>query len=169
MADLKINSITVSWPASDTLEQSYSTVGGISTRRTQTGQAVKQVAWTKVATTLSGSGIIPPALQTVDWDSPVTVSCVAPLSVKTTGISATLPSARRSDIAPWAFAILTDGAAYPVSVSMAGDVATVAAKSGAVAYEVNYLPELTVYSDGPNIRYDARGAAYSWEISAEEA
>lgn len=155
------------WPMS----QAYDRVNGGSTvHRMLNGAGLKQQQWRKLFTTIRGNGWAPPALAGVDWSVPVEIQCVQPRAVNSGTTSATLPAARRSDLAVnvWATALVA-GRVVATPVSMAGDVATATAVTGASGYQFYYFPKLSCYSDGATEEVDMERAAYSWQIVAEEA
>ncbi|MBS0442820.1 MAG: hypothetical protein JSR38_12755, partial [Proteobacteria bacterium] len=81
----------------------------------------------------------------------------------------TLPAARRSDAAPFGFALDASGLLRPTAVTLAGNVATLIAVAGATGYQVLYYPLLTIRAPaGPRCSYDAAGAVASWELTCEE-
>lgn len=99
---------------------------------------------------------------------PVPIQAIPP-SFQAAGRVITLPAARRTDAAPYGFAVDAIGLLRPVAVTVAGNVATLGAAAGAVSYQVLYYPLLTVRApQGPRVQYDAAGAAASWEIVFEE-
>ncbi|MEN6539425.1 MAG: hypothetical protein ABFC67_07440 [Mizugakiibacter sp.] len=154
------------WP----MRQSYSKVNGGSTpHRMMNGAALKQQHWRKLSTTIQGEGWAPPALAGVDWSVPVEIQCVQPRSIHSATTSATLPAARRSDLAVnvWATA-LVNGRVVDTPVSVVGDVATATTVAGASAYQFYYYPKLMFYSDGPTEDLDMERAAYPWQLTAEE-
>lgn len=81
-----------------------------------------------------------------------------------------MPAARRIDsgFTPFATALLAGGRALSTPVTLAGNVATCDAVSGAVAYLVNYYPAPTVWMLRPNESGSQADASYRWELSAEE-
>ena len=116
-----------------------------------------------------GLGADPAGARRRGLDVSHALGCVAPRSVQSAGRSITLPAARRSDAAPYGFAVDEIGLLRPVAVSVAGDVATLSEFAAAVSYQVLYYPLLTVRApQGARVEYDAAGAAASWEIVFEE-
>jgi len=167
--DLMIDGVRLPLAVAGVVSQTYEDFGGFGVLRLGLGAAVHQEVWRKTRTTLSASGLIPPGLDAVDWTVSHALGCVAPRSVQSAGRSITLPAARRSDAAPYGFAVDEIGLLRPVAVSVAGDVATLSEFAAAVSYQVLYYPLLTVRAPaGPRVQYDAAGAAASWEIVFEE-
>lgn len=167
--DLLINGIRLPMGAAGEITQTYSPLGGFSTMRLGAGAAVQQKRWRKVATTLSASGHVPPGLDAIDWDAPVTLGCVQARAIQSASNVVTLPTVRRTDAAPYGFAVMDAGQhLLRTEVTVVGDVATLAPVSGAVAYVVHYYPLLTVVTDGPGLSFDAGTCVASWDLQAEE-
>ena len=77
--------------------------------------------------------------------------------------------ARRSDLATSVYArAVVNGELVETAVALAGNVATATAVAGASSYQFWYYPLLNFYSSGPSASLDISGAAYSWQIEAEE-
>jgi len=150
-------------------KQTYRMVGGATTHRMLNGAGIKQTHWTKLATTISGDGIVPPGLAAVDWSVPIEIRCVAPRSITSTTTSATLPAARRSDFANAVKACaIVGGNLRPTTVSVAGDVATAAAVAGASGYQFAYFPKLYFHSDGVEESANVAESDFGWSLMAEE-
>lgn len=168
----EIGSLAIPLVAGFDLQQSYEHIGGESIIRAMSGRAIKQATYGRLRVITSGSGWMPAGLQTIDRSAQHVVKCIKPRTVPAVFATrqATLPAGRRTDAGytPWGYAILSDGSAVDSSVSLAGNVATVAAVSGAVAYAVSYIPQLTAYAMPPTESGDMAGATYRWEIVLEE-
>lgn len=164
---LKIAGVEISlneFPA----QQGYKDIGGLSLWRMANGAALAQQHWRKLSVSISGNGWSPPALKGIDWSAPVVISCIAPRSVASATVNATLPAARRSDTAPYAMA-LVDGKLVTTAMSLAGDTATATTVSGASGYRFFYYPQISCYAlNGVVEALDTAGAAFSWSIEAEE-
>lgn len=163
-----VGGVTIAYSASTELTQSYETLGGESLRRTLNGSGVKQTAWTKLRTVLRGSGRHPAGLDSLDYSGTLSLACIRPRDVYSATTTVVLPAARRSDIAPVAFAIV-DGLYVRTPYSLPVNTATLTTVAGAVGYVMYYFPLLTVYASAPRNDYDARGILLGWELSAEEA
>lgn len=171
MSDLKIGSITLPRLSALDLEQTYEILGGESILRTISGTGIKQSTWSKLRTTISGGGWIPPSIAALDASTQQTVSCFVPRAIPCNGSrQATIPAARRSDTGytPWAIALMSDGRPVDTSVSLVGNVATAAEVVGAVSYQVNYMPEITAWVSRPSESGNRADASYRWEIIVEE-
>lgn len=166
----EIGGIVVPIHAALDLQQRIEPVGGTSMLRLGLGAAVKQTVWRKHRVTLSASGWCPPGLGALDWDSPLTLKCGLPESMTTATTSATLPAGRRTDAGyePFARAHTAQGW-QDTTVSIVGNAATITAVSGAVAYQVWYWPQLSVYAEPPAQDFDQSTAQASWELVCEEA
>jgi len=168
--DLTIDGIRLPLMVAGVISQTYEDFGGFGLLRLGLGAAVHQEVWRKTRTTLSASGLIPPGLAAVDWTAAHTLGCVAPRSIQSASNVITLPAARRTDAAPYGFAVDAIGLLRPVAVGVAGNTATLAVWAGAVSYQVLYYPLLTVRAPaGVRVEYDAAGAAAGWELVCEEA
>ena len=166
---LTINSQPIHLLASTRLQQSYNRVGGGETvLRLGNGAAVKQNVWRKRTTTISAAGRMPPALEAIDWTASVTIGCVALVAIRSATTTITLPTARRTDVGPFGFAMLPGGSLVKTSIDVTAHVATLGAVAGALAYFAHYYPLLTCYSPGPDQRTDATGTAVGWDLFAEE-
>jgi len=167
---LTINSQPVHLMAAMRVQQTYGQVGGGETLlRLGDGAGLKQSTWRKRSTTISGAGRMPPALEQIDWQASVTIGCVALVAIRSATTTITLPAARRTDAGPFGFAVLPDGLVVKTAIDVTGNVATLTAVQGAVAYVAHYYPVLTCFSTGPVQRTDATGTAVGWELAAEEA
>lgn len=151
--------------------QSYARVdGGAALLRMLNGTGLKQTQWTKLATSINGDGWAPAALAGIDWSQAVEISCVAPRAIHSATVNATLPAGRRSDVTVSVLCrAVVNGELVDTPVSVVGDAATATAVSGASSYQFYYYPKLNFYSNGPRENLDLSGAAYSWQIDAEEA
>lgn len=150
------------------IDQAYEPIGGDDILRSISGRGVKQETWQKLKVTTSGSGWIPAGLSEVNTRIQQQVACITPRLVSAAFATrqATLPAARRTDIGhlPYGLALFADGQALMSAVSMAGNVGTVAAVAGAIAYKIGYYPLLTCWVRRPK----ESGPSPKWEIVAEE-
>lgn len=154
------------------IEQQYEAIGGESIFRAISGRGIKQMTFNKLRVITSGEGWIPSGLEALDFAAQHALRCVVPRGIPAdfSTRQATLPSARRADsgFTPFGVAVLADGSIRPVEVSLTGDVATLAAASGAVAYQVSYYPQLTVWITRPSSSGSLSDASYRWELVCEE-
>lgn len=169
---LKIGSVSVPLLAALGVTQSYVVLGGDTILRSGRGTAIHQQSWRKLRVTTSGSGWIPAWLDAIDTTQAQTLACVAPRTLPADAGTrqATLPAARRTDAGhlPYGLAFLATGEALRVGATLAGNVATVDAVSGAVAYGVGYYPQLTVRVLRPTDSADLGAAEARWELVCEE-
>lgn len=167
---LQIGTITLTAIEGLDIEQSYEPIGGETILRAVSGAGLKQQTWTKLRVTTSGQGWLPPALAALDVSASLTLRCIVPRSVPASGLTATLPAARRSDsgFVPYGIATLASGQAVKTAASLAGDVATLTAVSGAVGYRVAYFPEMTVWALRPTHSGNQGDATHRWELICEE-
>lgn len=171
MSDLKIGSVEISRLSALDLEQSYEILGGETILRTIDGTGIKQSTWSKLRTTISGGGWLPPGLATLDVTTQQTVACFVPRAIPCdVNRQATLPTARRSDsgYTPWALAFLADGSAQETPVSIQGNVGTATDVQGAIGYQINFLPAFTAWVSRPTESGNRGDASYRWEVVAEE-
>ncbi|PWG61776.1 hypothetical protein [Sediminicurvatus halobius] len=151
------------------LSQTYSVIGGRSDFRLADGAAIRQRHWQRLRTEISGSGWMPPGLVALDYDQPVTILCITQRSLVTTGLTVTLPAARRTDAGytplAWAW---TGGGYEPAALAISGDEATITAVTGAEHYRVDYWPALQCICNEPQESGDVRDFSYQWTLTAEE-
>lgn len=152
------------------LDQQYELIGGEVIQRTISGAGLKQMTWSKLRVTTSGSGWLPPALALLDVSLQMTLRCAVPRAIPCAGLVATLPAARRGDAGhlPYALAILASGQAVRTPVAIVGNTATVTAVAGAAGYRVYYYPELTVWALRPGGSGSRSEATHRWELVCEE-
>ena len=172
MMTLKISTLAVDTLAALDINQQYEPLGGEAIFRTVRGTGLKQSTWHKTRIVTSGRGWMPAGLDALDTTAQHVLACVVPRAVPAvlSTRQATLPVARRSDDghAPWGVAVLPDGNAVGTSLSLAGDVATLGAVSGAVAYRALYLPQFTVWISRPTDSGERGSTSYQWELTGEE-
>lgn len=169
---LKLGTLEIPLLAALDLEQAYEPIGGEGIFRTVNGSGLKQATWKKTRITTSGGGWLPAGLESLDVNAQLTLSCIVPRAVPAVFATrqATLPAARRSDTGhtPWGIAFLSDGSPVKTTASLAGNVATLAAVSGAVAYQAMYLPQFTVWAMRPTDSGTRGDASYRWQLVCEE-
>lgn len=165
----ELGGIVVPIHAALDLQQQIEPIGGSALLRLGQGTAIKQATWRKRRITLSASGWCPPGLGALNWNSPLTLKCGLPESITTATTSATLPAGRRTDAGyePFARAHTAQGW-RDTPLALAGNAATITAVSGAVAYQVWYWPELSVYAEPPVQTFDQASAQASWDLVCEE-
>ena len=167
--DLILDTLRVPVAVGGEIQQTFETFGAFTLLRLGLGAAVHQEAWRKLRTTLSITGAVPVGLDGLDWAATHTLACIAPRSIQSTTNTINLPATRRSDAPPFGFAITAAGLLQPTTVTLAGNVATLAAVPGATAYQVLWYPLLTIRAPaGPSVSYDAAGAVAGWQLTAEE-
>jgi hypothetical protein len=152
------------------VSQGYSRVdGGSSLLRKMNGAGLEQTNWSRLATKISGKGWAPVALAGVDWSAAVQIDCVQPRAIASATNSATLPTARRSDLTDNVFArAIVASRLVETPVSLAGDVATATAVTGATGYQFHYYPKLSCISRGPVEDLDLETGSYGWSLDAQE-
>ena len=171
MKTIVIGGVSIPDLAALELQQTYEPIGGEMTLRTIGGSAIKQITWQKWRTTITGGGWLPFGLSSLDYSAQMAVACIVPRGVVCSGLSATLPAARRSDTGyvPWGVALLADQTTQVTAATMAGNVATLDAVAGAIGYQAMYYPLLQCYVSRPKEQGVRETASYGWSIVAEEA
>ena len=160
--------------------QDYSYQESSTLIRFMNGRGFKTSNWTKLATSISGSGIMPIGIGQLDYSGEVLLRCGAPRSIMGTtnviamppyrvdndAVPTTTPEYREDDVyAPIARGWV-DGFWEPTPVSISGNVATCTILVGATRYMVQYFPEIVVlFEDRPTESYDVNGDS-SWSLSA---
>lgn len=167
---LEIGGLQLPIGASHGIEQNIEPFGGSSLLRMMAGNGVKQTHWKRLRVRISGNGVIPPGLQALDYSQPMTIKCAGVRSIVSASNIITLPAARRSDTGyePYGLAQLPRGDMVGTICNVVGNVATLAAVTGAIGYAACYWPQLTVFADEPTERVDVRRGARSWDLIAEE-
>jgi len=179
-----VNSVSVTFVESLDYSQSYSNIGGSTVTRLMSGRGVKQSNWSKLATTISGSGMLPPGLSTLDYTGIMVLRCGAPRSVVSLSTAVALPAYRKDiygqptaavdfrldDIYVPTAKAYVDNVWVKTTVSVSGNVASCAAVSGASRYRVDYFPELEVIiREEPEDSFSSSGGnSFSWSFSAEQ-
>ena len=176
----------VSLPVHATIEltQSYQPLFARTLYRHLDGSAAVRQQWSgKLATEITGRGLIPPGFSQLNFDAPMYVSCIQHRSVTSTGTAITIPAARRTDVqhpkkdgtlttGSW-YARAWDGDTYSTATGTtttgAPNVVTITLATGESHehYEVIYLPKLTVYADRPTETYTQNDGC-GWSLRAEE-
>lgn len=166
---LEIGALKLPLRARDELEQRYEEIGGRARLRFSDGTGLVQQAWSRLRTTISGQGNVPPGLAMLDTVGTQTMKCIGKRSVAG-GTSITLPAARRADAGsePRAWAQVGDTGVVETALSIAGNLATLTPVAGAELYWVDYWPQLTVICDPVEETRDANGATTRWTLTAEE-
>lgn len=165
---LKIGGVEIPLQAF-TVEQTFFPIEGATVLRKLNGAGLKQSNWRKLATTIRGAGWVPPALSSVDWTSPIEISCIQQRMVNSETVNATIPAARRTDVPVpvEAFAVV-GGYLVQTEVSVVGNAATATSVSGATAYQFTYYPKFTGYSSGPKEIFDFSIGEAGWSLEVEE-
>jgi hypothetical protein len=167
MPNLIIGGVTIPHLAALEMTQEYSEVASVAEHRMGDGSLKIQRNWAKKGTTISGSGWIPAAFDSVDWEADVVIKCIAPEAVQGASNVLTIPTSRRDDTSVWGVAIVS-GREVPTSVSMAGDTATLGAVSGASLYIARYYPMYTMRARPPRRTLNRSNATYDWVIEAQQ-
>lgn len=175
----RLGGIEIPFRAGFTLQQTYHPLGGYSVIRMLTGTAIKQQHWEKLGTAVTGTGMFPPGLDSLDYSNALTMQCIADREVtKNTPVMEVTQNRRTDSLHEAQGFALTD--AYGVwvptpiltaeaSVSRTGyDDVTLQAVSGAIAYRVRYLPQISVFAEHPREDDQVHDGEYAWTLEAEE-
>ena len=157
------------------LTQTYRPLEARTLYRYADGSAALRAQWSgKLATEISGKGLIPPALSSLDYSNTITIDCVAHRSVWSTGSDVTLPSGRRTDsealpiVRKWDADTYTAGA-YTMASGTPNIVnITLASGEDHDYYEVVYFPSLVCFASPPEETW-TQNDGFSWTLRAEEA
>ncbi len=173
-----INNIEIPIHAIHDFTQTYEDFGGFDVLRRLNGSGLGQLNWSKLRTTISGSGTIPAGISGLTPHVAHTIACAVRRSIHSSGAVVTIPATRRADgrHAPIGYAWkpgndpknLADGLVETPILSLVANVATLQAVVGAQGYVVTYCPLISAFvTTSENV--DLRQAVYSWELTAEEA
>ncbi|MBP8788784.1 MAG: hypothetical protein KBH41_15180 [Azonexus sp.] len=172
MNTLIIGTLSIPTVAALDIDQAYEPLGGESIFRTVSGAGLKQSTWQRTRIVTSGRGWLPAGLDTLDSTQQHVLKCITPRRVPADFATrqATLPAARRSDTGhtPWGVALMSDGSPVYTPAAMGGDVATLDAVAGAVAYQALYFPQMTVWVARPTDSGTRSDASYQWQLVCEE-
>ena len=154
------------------VDQQYEMLGTETILRACSGRGIKQMTYEKMRITTSCSGWMPSGLETLDYTAQHVVKCVVPrgITANPSTRQATIPAARRSDSGylPFGLAISATGEAVKTAVTMATNLATCDAVSGATSYHVSWYPSVTCWLMRPQTSGNLADASYRWELTAEE-
>lgn len=168
----EIGNVKIHDIAAFNIEQQYQEIGGEEIFRAASGRGIKQFAWQRTRVVTSGSGWIATGLGGLDYTQQQVLKCIVPRNIDADIVTrqATLPAARRNDgrYVPYGIAIMSDGQAVTTSATMVGNVATLAAVAGAVAYQTCYFPQLTVWALRPSASGNRGDATHRWDLVCEE-
>ncbi len=168
MRNLVIGGIEIPVKSTHTLSQNYEPAQAVNRVRMGDGTLVQQTSWNdKLITTIDGSGLIPPGIQSLDYSATVIIKCAAERAVSSSSNVIGLPSARRGDYAPVGRA-LVDGMWQTTPCAMSVDEATLTVVAGATLYQAIYWPELICYCDPPSETRGVRNSSYGWSLVGEQ-
>lgn len=148
--------------------QSYEPITGSVKMRMHSGRGVKQTHFTKLATSISGSGWMPNGLAAIDVSQPVDMWCIGPRAVFTTALSLTISGQIRPDDAPWVLAKINDELVEIPSTTV-GNLVTTAGHPDATQYAYYWRPRMTLLLDPISQDLDLSTGTYSCQITGEEA
>lgn len=168
----EIGGIVLPFAANLEINQSYEPIYGTADRpiRMMDGTGVKQFAWgSKLRTTISVRGWLPPAFDGLDYTQPMLIKCAGPRKLESVSNAIGLPTTRRTDAGfePHGYAIV-NGQHVESPVNVAGDIATVTVVTGASHYVVAYYPEFTAWVSPAQTQSDMSRMNFEWRLEAEE-
>lgn len=171
MINIEIGGIIITDIAGYDIKQTYSSVdGGSSLLRSMNGTGIKQTRWEKIKITTTGTGWIPPALQTLDTNAQQVMKCTAPMHSQSASNVITISADRRTDTGSEPFGLaFVNGNWIDTPCAMSVNQATLTAVAGATLYRACWYPEYTVYADRVVDDGDLGGPYYSWSFTAEQA
>lgn len=168
--NFEIGGITAPILAALDFSQTYESIGGSVTHRMQSGRAIKQTHFKKLRTVLSGQGWVPAGLDNLNYDEPLLLKCAAPRTVSSKSNQLTLPASRRADTGfePKGYALI-NGELREVPIKIQANIATLDPVADAACYQVQYYPEIMVFSEPLQSQVNLSGAEFVWSLICEEA
>lgn len=167
---LIVGGVTVPVYAMIEISQRYEDISATYRSRVRSGSAKHRTIFSgKIRTVVAGSGLIPAGLQTVDYTTSFTLSCIKHRGILSASPNIALPTTRRSDAGsePYGRALAGDTWIETPAV-MVGDTAQLTPVSGATQYQAIYFPEITVFADPPTEDKPQHGPTFGWSLIAEE-
>lgn len=175
--NFSIGGVVIELPQSIQMTQTYEEFGGVTTHRMMSGASVRQTVWTRLKTTITVEGFLPPGLEGIDWKSAVELKCGLPRTISSAVSNIAIPTNRRTDagFTPTGSALVDGMWVLTRPCTVSGNVATVAEPVDflgnpltATQYQVAYYPKFTAFISPPNISYNRTSGMYSWTLEAEE-
>ena len=120
----------------------------------------------KLRTVIEGNGFTPVGIAGLDYTSSMTLKCAEPRIVTGATTTIVIPANRRADDAPAGFAIV-DGEQVSTPISIVTNTVTLTAVSGATAYQVEYVPEITVLADLVE-GFNTTSGIHTWTLTCTE-
>lgn len=173
MKTLIVGGFVVPIYAALSLQQQFLKRGGSGRTRMEDGRLEAQFSWEKLAYEVSGTGTVPPGLDGLNDHTEYEVSCAIYKELAVAGTSVILPAARRTDSGYVPYVMACRPAAAPldqiieISASLAGDLLSWSALSGANHYIVRYYPKFTALIEFARSD-ESEGFGSRWTLTAEE-
>jgi len=177
-----VNNVSVTKYEALDYSQTYAYAGGSFVGRMMNGRAFKQNHWSKLITTLSGSGILPAGLSVLDFTGELVLRCGAPRTLTSLSNTISMPPYRVDEFnAPTSTKEYREDDVYvPEGLALVDDiwvrtpllittnVATLTVVPGAVMYKVLYFPEIVVFfEENPSESYQySSDSSSSWSLTA---
>ncbi|MDR0234591.1 MAG: hypothetical protein LBI31_07325 [Zoogloeaceae bacterium] len=136
----------------ESLTQDYEPLGGEALFRAADGSGLMQRTWKKTRIVTRGQGLIPAALDDLNYNQTVPLYCIQPLASRYTP----LPP-HRTDAPPWMVSVMPDGEIIEGITPGAAEILTM------------YFPVWQVWLLRPTATFDRNAASWSWQLVAEEA
>lgn len=167
---LEFDSIIVPMQSMIEFDQDYEDIKAEDFRRTADGAGhLRALTWSKLRTTISGSGWVPTAFAGLSAGATYTIKCATPRSANSATTSVTLPAARRTDgdHTPIGFALVGIELIETPITGIVANVATLTSVSGASGYRVHYWPQISAVITSMKGR-GGSAANFDFSIEAEE-
>jgi len=170
MNSFTIGGIVIILENSDTWSQTYRSKNNGTDHPMGDGSTVRQSLAGhagKLRTTISGEAFDPSPLAALDTTQSLVLKCAKPRVIQSASNVIVLPSERRSDDAPTGWAIV-DGVKVASTFSdVTDDTYTVTVNGSATAYQVEYVPEITVLANY-NESFDTTSGRHKWSLECVE-
>tara|TARA_R100000049_G_C1957382_1_gene117423 strand:- start:16937 stop:17437 length:501 start_codon:yes stop_codon:yes gene_type:complete len=158
---LKLGGVPI-MPLSGWPSVSYETDGGTSQVRMSDGALVEMTHWEKMRITITGSGLMGPGLDGVDFRSDLDLWSTKALRLNTEGLEVMLTTDPRPDVPAWCDALFPDGTHQRTPVVVVGRSATITPVAGAALYSLGWLPRFTVRCRRPTESSEA--GSNDWQL-----
>lgn len=156
----KLGGIELTAAAAAGLSQTYEQTPKFVARMIN-GTAKAQKNFTKIRTTISGSGWMLSGWEGLDLDNSLTLSCSEARTIADASNVIVLPANRRGDVAVRGFAVV-NGVAQSAVTNVVTNTATVTDPGGASHFIVGYYPEFSAFVEV------VQNGRQAWTLTAQE-